>query len=313
MDQKFLPRWLLLLLQLPPKPDYLRLKVRRQLQSLGAILLKGGVHVLPRTDDALEDFQWLRRQVLEEDGEATLIEATLLEGLSDEQVESLFRQARDSDYEALANEATQALASGGGSPALPRLRRRMNDILAIDFYGATGRSKAETALNRLEARARELEIPSPALPLSQEVLIGRTWVTRKGIHIDRMACAWLIRRFIDAKATLRFVDPKSYVHASGELRFDMFEGEFTHERELCSFEVLMAGAGLEDPALRAIADLVHDIDLKDQQHGRPEAAGLAKLIAGVCVAHPGDEARLARGKALFDDLYSAFGGKGGTP
>lgn len=309
MDQQAPPRWLFLLLQLPPKPDYLRLKVRRQLQSLGAMLLKGGVHVLPRSDEAVEDFQWVRRQVMEEGGEATLLEASLLEGATDAEVEALFRQARDNDYAALAEEASRALESENGMPSLPRLRRRLVEVQSLDFFDAAGRAKAEAALDLLEARLREQGSPPPQTSAATSGLQGRTWVTRKGIHIDRLACAWLIRRFIDPGAPLRFVDAKAYLHQPGELRFDMFEGEFTHEGGLCSFEVLMARAGLEDPALRAIADLVHDIDLKDQRHGRPEAAGLAKLIAGLCAAHPGDEDRLARGAAIFDDLHIAFGGQ----
>ncbi len=133
---------------------------------------------------------------------------------------------------------------------------------------------------------------------------GRTWVTRTGIKMDRMASAWLIRKLIDPEARFKFVPAKGYQPERGELRFDMFEAEFTHEGELCTFEVLVQRFGLTDPALRAIAEIVHDIDLKDAKYGREEAPGIGQLVAGIAAAHADDEARLARGSALFDDLYA---------
>ncbi len=120
-------------------------------------------------------------------------------------------------------------------------------------------------------------------------------MTRTGIKVDRMASAWLIRRFIDPEARFKFVPAKGYRPAPGELRFDMFEAEFTHEGELCTFEVLVRRFGLPDPALRAIAEIVHDIDVKDAKYGREEAAGIGQLVAGIAAAHADDEARLARG------------------
>jgi hypothetical protein len=135
----------------------------------------------------------------------------------------------------------------------------------------------------------------------------RTWVTRTGIKVDRMASAWLIRRFIDPEATFKFVPAKGYAPAPRELRFDMFEAEFTHEGDLCTFELMVQRFGLADPALRAIAEIVHDIDVKDGKFGREEAAGIGQLVAGIAAAHPDDDARLARGAALFDDLYAVHG------
>lgn len=136
---------------------------------------------------------------------------------------------------------------------------------------------------------------------------GRTWVTRSGIKVDRMASAWLVRRFIDPAATFKFVPAKAYQPAPGELRFDMSEAEFTHEGELCTFEVLVQRFALTDPALRVVAEIVHDLDLKDARYGREEAPGIGQLVAGIVAAHADDEARLARGAALFDDLYAAHG------
>ena len=137
---------------------------------------------------------------------------------------------------------------------------------------ANGRETVDGLLGALEKALSEKPMEQPANePASQpdvENLKGRVWVTRQGVHIDRIACAWLIRRFIDERATFKFVLPRNYVPAKNELRFDMFDAEFTHEGDNCSFEVLMAHAGLNDAALRSIAEIVHEIDLKDEKFGR---------------------------------------------
>ena len=135
---------------------------------------------------------------------------------------------------------------------------------------------------------------------------GGTWVTRTGIHVDRMASAWLIRRFIDEKAKFKFVLPRSYQHKKGEVRFDMFDGEYTHKGDLCTFEVLLDAFKLDDPALQRIAEVVHDIDLKDDKHQRPEKPGIEMLINGIAIAHAEDDARLSRASAALDDLYEWF-------
>ena len=141
---------------------------------------------------------------------------------------------------------------------------------------------------------------------------AHTWVTRKGIHIDRIACAWLIRRFVDATAGFKFVPARGYTPAPRELRFDMFDAEFTHDGDLCSFEVMLRAFGLEDPALRALAEVVHDVDLKDSKFGREETPGVDHLVAGIAWLHNEDEARLEHGTAVFDALYTYFGRRKGT-
>jgi hypothetical protein len=181
-------------------------------------------------------------------------------------------------------------------------------VAAIDFFGAPGRDAVEAVLAKLERRVRpQGEAESASAAGSRLAGIrGGTWVTRKGIHVDRMASAWLIRRFIDPAACFRFVAPKGYVPEPAELRFDMFEAEFTHESDLCTFEVLVHRAGLTDHALRPLAEIVHDIDLKDQKFGRPETAGIERLVAGIAMAHEGDEERLQRASAVLDDLYEYY-------
>jgi hypothetical protein len=149
---------------------------------------------------------------------------------------------------------------------------------------------------------------SEAAP-SREALHGRVWVTRKGIHVDRMASAWLVRRFIDPRARFKWVAPKGYEPRPGELRFDMFEAEFTHVGDACTFEVLLERARLVDRALHAIAEIVHDIDIKDDRYRRPETAGVASVVAGIALASEDDDDRLERASALFDQLYGAFSRK----
>ena len=135
---------------------------------------------------------------------------------------------------------------------------------------------------------------------------GRTWVTREGVKVDRIASAWLIRRWIDPQAHFKFVPARGYEPQEGELRFDMYRGEYTHEGDRCTFETLLARFGLTDPALRAISEIVHDIDCKDAKYDRAEADGIARLVQGIVAAHGDDATRLARGAAVLDDLHATF-------
>jgi hypothetical protein len=137
-------------------------------------------------------------------------------------------------------------------------------------------------------------------------LRGRTWVTRSGVQVDRIASAWLIRRFIDPEARFKFVPGHGDAAASGELRFDMSEADFTHEGDQCTFEVLLRRCGVREAGLRPIGQIVHDVDLKDSRYGRPEAVGIERLIAGIAMRHRDDDARLEHGAGVFDALYEYF-------
>lgn len=318
-------RWLLLIHQLPSKPAYFRVKIWRRLQGIGAVAVKSTVYALPANAETQEDFEWLLKEIVEGGGEAMVCEARLIDGLSDGQARALFDAARDEDYSAIADEArvlSSRLEPAGTSEDLAearsqsgRLRKRLKDIAAIDFFGATGRLTAESLLAEIErglAEDTDMTKQSPESPAQTAAdLKGRVWVTRKGVHVDRIACSWLIRRFIDPDAAIRFVSGKGYEPKEGELRFDMFEGEITHEGDRCSFEVLLTRAGITDPALQAISEIVHDIDLKDGKFGREDAAGIASLIAGVCAANPEDEQRVTQGATVFDNLYQYFRTKRG--
>jgi hypothetical protein len=152
--------------------------------------------------------------------------------------------------------------------------------------------------------------PAPA-SASPESLRGRTWMTRTGVKVDRMASAWLIRRVIDPAATFVFTDPDAKPPSPDVVRFDMFEGEFTHDGDLCTFEVLLrASTRADDEALQAIAEIVHDLDLKDDRYQRPETAGIAAMIHGITTRHADDQKRIGEGTTLFDALYASLSAGG---
>jgi|FEC22Drversion2_1045045.scaffolds.fasta_scaffold00590_15 hypothetical protein len=318
--------WLLLIHQLPAKPAYARVKVWRRLQALGAVIVKNAVYALPSNEETQEDFAWLAREIVELGGEAVVCEAELVEGLDDGELRRMFVTARNVDYARLAKEA-DGLATrlptrlGPDAPDselgdianhTARLRKQLSEVAAIDFFEADGREAAEQRIAGLEQRmsqgsdamitgqARGEAGPAPA------GMGGKIWVTREHVQVDRIASAWLVRRFIDSSARFKFVPGRSYAPRSGEVRFDMFEGEYTHEGDRCTFEVLLQHAGIDDPALAAIGEIIHDIDLKDGKYGREETAGIRTVMSGIAAAHRDDEDRLARGAAVLDDLYESF-------
>jgi hypothetical protein len=315
--------WLLLIHQLPPKPPYLRVKIWRRLQALGAVALKNSVYLLPNTEEAREDFEWVLREIHKERAEASLCEAKLIEGLTDDEVRGLFLRAREEDYRSLATDIRkfvhEALSSrarslsdearAGAEAALLRFRKRLAGIAKIDFFGAPGREAVEGLISGLEQRitpGSPGNSASSAGSLTIADVQRRTWVTRKGVHIDRIACAWLIRRFIDKHPTFKFVSARGHTPGPREIRFDMFDAEFTHDGELCSFEVMLRAFDLKDPALRALGEVIHDVDLKDSKFGRDETPGVDHLITGIAWLHGDDEARLEHGGAVFDALHNYF-------
>ncbi len=318
--------WLLLIHQLPPKPDYLRVKVGRHLQRIGAVAIKNSVYVLPQRAESYEDLQWLVREIEASGGEAFISESVLGDGLTDDNVRDLFHRARDEDYTAILADAKNVMkahrarrGSARSAPAakplelghdLARLRKRFESVVAIDFLGAPGQRAVAAQLEQMQERLNGGG-QQPNGPRPPAAIDGATWVTRRNVHVDRIASAWLIRRFIDRHARFRFVDPTSYEHQREELRFDMFEGEYTHVGDACTFEVLTKKFLTGDSALVHLAEIVHDVDCKDGKFARDEAPGLARVITGIAASHPDDPARIERGGALLDDLYAAFGAQAG--
>lgn len=320
-------RWLLLLQQLPRSPQYLRVKVWRRLQRLGAVAVKNAVYALPLSEEHNEDLQWIVREIVAGGGEAAVVEASFIQGISDAEIAALFTRARDADYAAL-DDALRALArriprhADAGDQRrrklddeLARLERRFAEIVAIDFLSASGQQATRALIENIRARLdRGPATEAGTLDrLDRAGYQRRTWVTRKGLFVDRIGSAWLIRRFIDPKARFKFVVGKGYAPRPRELRFDMFDAEFTHVGDRCTFEVLCERFALDDPALSPIAEIVHDIDIKDKKFAREEAAGVERLLAGIAVSSGGDEERLRRGSTLFEDLYEIFKRTKGKP
>lgn len=308
----------MLLHTLPPNPPYLRAKVMRRLTKLGALALKRSAYLLPADDGTLEDFQWLRQEICDEGGEAWVVDARFVSGLRDEEIRESFRAMRSSDYRALAAEARALLdrVRDSGTPLDPstieadrrRLLRRVDATRRIDFFHATEREEVEALMSTIERLAETGHETAAPIPTREE-LRSRTWVTRTGVKVDRMASAWLIRRFIDPAATFVFVAPETTSPIRDALPFDMFEGEFTHDGNRCTFEVLLTVSGQgDDRGLAAIAQIVHDLDLRDDRYQRPETAGVAALIDGIVSRFDDDHRRIAESTPLFDALYATLGG-----
>ncbi len=310
--------WYLLIHQIPPRPLYLRAKIRQRLARVGAVALKNTVYVLPRLPDCLEDFQWLAEETIAGGGEAHVCEARFLGKDTDAALVERFRRERAADYAALAGSIRDgsrkaARASGARPPAedlparLARSRRRLEEIARIDYFRAAGREEVGRLIEALERRVEPRESPSRSSRQPRAAgLSHRTWVTRKGIQVDRIASAWLIRRFVDAGARFRFLDPEREAARPGEITFDMVGGDFTHEADRCTFETLVRRAGVKDAALTPLAQIVHEIDLKDGKYGRPETRGIERILAGISRPGSRDDERLDRGFALFDELYESF-------
>ncbi|MBU6428878.1 MAG: chromate resistance protein [Cyanobacteria bacterium REEB65] len=308
--------WLLLMHQIPPKPSYLRVKIWRRLQRLGAVALKNSVYALPPSEQAQEDLQWLTKEIVADAGDAFLVEAKFLNGFQNDQLISLFREARDADYDKVTSEARALLDKASDTRAVEpeersrleaeaaRLRRKLAELERIDFFGASGRSRAREAVSECAMRLEPVSAANANESRMDKTMIlpGQVWVTRTGVKVDRIASAWLVRRFIDPQARFKFVAAHGYSPEPGEVRFDMFEAEFTHEGDECTFEVLLRRVGPDSPALRILAEIVHDIDVKDNKFGRAEVPGIEKILAAIAI-HADDATRISRGAALFDDLY----------
>jgi len=153
-------------------------------------------------------------------------------------------------------------------------------------------------------RTRPLEEPKRRKKAAAKLqdLRRRRWVTRRRPHVDRIASAWLIKRFIDPDATFLFADPDDF--PADAIAFDTPGAELSHVGEDCTFETLMKRAGLRDQRLTRLAEIVHEADLRDGKFPRDEARGIDVVIRGLLAAHPDDHDVLTHGLALFEGLYA---------
>src|SRR6266850_1193476 len=307
-----LHRWLLLLLSLPPRPSSLRVRTWRRLRGLGAVPLKSSAYLLPDSPDRYEQFQWLAQEIQRDGGDATLLRVDRIENMQEPDVVHQFQEARNHDYAALAERYRKLLKGRGPRLAeeLARLAREMARITEIDFFEAPGRREVERAREAVEERmASGRGRPAGAAPpLDLAALKGRRWVTRPRPHVDRIASAWLIKRFVDPAAEFVFAPPDQI--PADAIPFDMAGVEFGHHGDDCTFETLLRRTGLRDRKLAVLAEIVHEADIKDQKFAREEARGIDLVLRALLSAIKDDHEALAQGMTLFDGLYATVGERG---
>ena len=311
--------FLLLLAGVPPTPSSLRVRVWRRLRSLGAVPLKRSAYLLPDTPDRYEDFQWLAQEIQRQGGEATLIRIQQIENVSAADVLRLFHEPRDHDYRQLAGryrkllqglDKKAAAKSARVQDELTRLAKDHRRIRDIDFFDAPGGAEVRRLEEAISMRTRRPESSNleerSALDLSK--LRGKQWVTRPRPHIDRIASAWLIKRFIDTDARFVFAPPAEF--PTEAIPFDAPGVELSHQGEDCTFETLIKRAGLRDRRLTRLAELVHEADLRDGKYPNEEARGIDVAVRALLAASPDDQQVLAQGMALFEGLYATTSRKG---
>ncbi len=305
-------RWVVFSYSLPSKAQSSpSVALWRRLRRLGAISPTGGIHVLPAREECLEAFQWLAEEVQHAKGEALVMRVEQFDGLSDAALMERFRQARAEDYTALEAQTAELEERLGAElkpeersrlrEMLERLRRRHSEVARIDFFDAPEGGLLMSRLARI-AQALSVGEPSaaPIAPAAREAYHDARWVTRPRPHVDRLACIWLIRRFINPEAVVRY----SPTSEPGEVAFDMPHGEFTHRGSLCTFETMVRAFGLEGPSLQPMGEIIHEIDLRDGRYVHPETAGIDAVLKGWLLAGLTDAELEAHGVALFEGLYA---------
>jgi hypothetical protein len=313
-------RWLTLLMTLPPTPSRHRVGVWRKLQRMGAISLRGSAWMLPETTETKEWFEWLAQEIQASRGEATLLRVDRIETMRDEQVAGLFHAARAAEYEPIVRRCRQILAHLDRARAAHRvplaqlraeldgLKRELDRVRAIDYLDSPAGRRAQALWERAAGRLAAVEARPAArggrrrggaLPPP-----GSTWVTRPRPHIDRIASAWLIKRFYDPEAKFAFADAADA--AKKGVPFDVVGAEFGHHGQDCTFETLMKRFGISDRRVKAIAEIVHEADLRDGKFSRTEATGVDLAIRGLAESLHDDHELLERGMAMFDGLHAVL-------
>ncbi|MBI3416550.1 MAG: chromate resistance protein [Verrucomicrobia bacterium] len=290
---------------LPTKRGAARVNLWRQLKKCGALPFKTSAYLLPDRPPQNERLQWLAQQVRDSGGEATIIRVTEIEGLRNEDLVRQFNQARAADYGALLSALNQLLSRNRKRPGdsfaadLERLARQFEEVRTIDFFDCPKAQDAQMSLKR--AASWRVARSKTAPPLAIKKFTGKTWLTRPRPEIDRVGSAWLIRKFLDAKA--RFIFGTDPARHPGAIPYDMLDVEFTHHDDDCTFETLVKRFGIADKAVSKIAEMVHDADLEDGKFQRVECVGIDQVLKGWAKSGWNDEELLARGVECFDALY----------
>jgi hypothetical protein len=295
--------WLLLLFSLPTRQKTERVAVWRRLKKIGAVQIKTSTYLLPDQPPQYEHFQWLAQQIRDFGGDATLARVQEIEGLSNEKLIELFNRARDEEYSAIKKALHAFLArdkkadSETKAAELERITRQFRAIREIDFFQSARGQDVQMLLRRAEGASKKI---SPRL--DPKNYRGKTWLTRPRPEIDRVGSAWLLRRFIDPRA--KFVFASTVPSNRQIIPFDMVDVEFSHHGDCCTFETLIRRFGIEDKAVRRIAEMIHDADLEDEKFQRWECIGIDRILKGWARQGLTDEQILQRGFECFDALYS---------
>lgn len=308
-------RWLILVHQLPARPSNLRVRVWRRLQQIGAVVLRNSLYVLPSTDETREDFNWVREEIITSGGEVSVLEGSAVDGYTNAELVQQFRAARNEDYRTLAADARRtskrfARASprtrrGPLDRDLRRLRERLAAVTARDYFGAPGRGDAEQAIAGIEAM-RNGSVPDAHLPaLERRDFKGMTWLTRPRPGIDRMASAWLVRRFIAPDARFAFAAAGGSPRPR-QVLFDMPDVEFGHHGHHCTFETLLHRFRIDDAGVVALSRVVHDLDLKESRYAMPECAAVARVVDGLRATYSDDRELLEQAIVVMEALYRSF-------
>ena len=305
--------WLVFSYSLPTQArSSSRVALWRRLKRLGALAHKSGVYILPDREECLESFQWLSQEVQQAKGNATFMRVEKFEGLSDKELIELFYLLSREGYAPVqaAMERFEKMLSRKASvdprevrEKLEKLRNDFTEILQTDFFQSSYAKQVQSRLRRCEARLTDSKTKTEGLPsFSVSDYKHKKWVTRSHPHVDRLGTAWLIRKFINPRAVVGY----SNTPGRDEIPFDMKGALFGHRGNLCTFETMAAMFHLNDSALQAVAEIIHEIDLRDGRYFRPETEGVARILRGWIEAGFSDKKLESHGIALFEGLYTAF-------
>lgn len=316
-------KWLFLVQQIRTPNSRERVKVWRLLKKIGALPYRNSVYVLPYSKERLEDFQWLCQQIEDSKGEASVFISESLDEREDQTIRGFFERRREEDYTSILSSAENLLErvrlakkqrnlSDAVLKKLSKDAKHLNKSFAeverIDFFcmpiAERARVTLERITNHLTSSDNQDRSHASIKFYSRETFKKKVWTTRERIHIDRLCSAWLIRRFIDPDAKFEFA-PESKL-SRGAIQFDVFGAEFSHHGEDCTFETLLKSFQFKDKALTAVAEIVHDVDMKDSKFGRAEAPGLDAVVRALSGFHKDDYKVLEIGSVILDALYSYF-------
>lgn len=316
--------WLLIFYSVPSHPVSNRMMIWRKLSKAGAVQLKGAVYILPATEEHDEFLQWLIGEVKSMGGDGAFVRSAEIRSMDEADIRALFLKQSEQEYRKFEKNLNalerkvQSIMKGANKGEVGTLGERaaklakdLEDVHMRDFFSSPSGGVMAKRMQALESNLKGLgrntaQKPTAIRPRRAIDYQGRTWVTRKKPFVDRMASAWLIRRFIDAKTAFKFIDERE-LSAPGmtDPTFDMRGAEFTHVGDLCTFEVLMRSFGVKDKAVKKIAEIVHDLDVKDEKYAKPETAGVEDILTGIRKTAKNDADGLERGMAVFEMLYQA--------